>query len=301
MPQAGLIQNAQSTSYDPEKLVLDPTTQTVQGRVQDIMKSDSPFVAQARTSAAQAQNQKGTLNSSMAIGEGEKAAYNAALPIASADANAALNVAQANTAATNTARQAGATAENQMGLQTLQGKQQLGYTDSNGNFVKGSIQLQGDSAKELANIEAGYKTTMQSNDSAARFYSQISSSIADILKEPNISVEGKRDLVMQQTGLLKTGLAVMGGIASIDLSKYVDFTDYDAWLAAKKPAQESANAVTAANVAAGSPKTYEDANAAYLKANPDVAASSVYGSSPYQHYLDWGKGEGRKWIGPTPP
>lgn len=34
-------------------------------------------------------------------------------------------------------------------------------------------------------------------------------------------------------------------------------------------------------------------SAAYLAANPDVAASDVYRSNPYQHWLDWGQNEGR--------
>lgn len=33
---------------------------------------------------------------------------------------------------------------------------------------------------------------------------------------------------------------------------------------------------------------------AYLKANPDVAASATYGSNPAQHYEDYGKKEGRQ-------
>lgn len=32
---------------------------------------------------------------------------------------------------------------------------------------------------------------------------------------------------------------------------------------------------------------------AYLRANPDVAANAKYGNDPYQHYLDYGKSEGR--------
>lgn len=37
----------------------------------------------------------------------------------------------------------------------------------------------------------------------------------------------------------------------------------------------------------------------YLKANPDVAASAKYGKNPYQHYVDWGKGEGRATAAPA--
>lgn len=33
---------------------------------------------------------------------------------------------------------------------------------------------------------------------------------------------------------------------------------------------------------------------AYMAANPDVAASSTYAGHPYDHYVEWGQGEGRK-------
>lgn len=40
-----------------------------------------------------------------------------------------------------------------------------------------------------------------------------------------------------------------------------------------------------------------DPVAAYLQANPDVAQDLTYGSNPYQHYMLYGKDEGRIWGG----
>jgi hypothetical protein len=37
-------------------------------------------------------------------------------------------------------------------------------------------------------------------------------------------------------------------------------------------------------------------SAAYLAANPDVAAHGTYGSNPWQHYQEFGKNEGRKYT-----
>lgn len=49
------------------------------------------------------------------------------------------------------------------------------------------------------------------------------------------------------------------------------------------------------------PLTQDNFNgAAYLAANPDVAADAHYGSNPYQHYLDYGQGEisgGKRTLG----
>ena len=61
----------------------------VSGRLQGLLSKDSPYLARARTGAAQAANRRGLLNSSIASGAGEAAAIDAALPIATADADIA--------------------------------------------------------------------------------------------------------------------------------------------------------------------------------------------------------------------
>ena len=37
------------------------------------------------------------------------------------------------------------------------------------------------------------------------------------------------------------------------------------------------------------------ATAQYLADNPDVAADGYYGQNPWQHYVDYGQYEGRRW------
>jgi hypothetical protein len=223
MAQTGLVPNDKTTGFEAAKTELKPED-TVAGRVTDLLKADSPLIQQARTNSLQQMNTRGLINSSMAIGEGEKAAAAAALPIASQDATASVNTKLQNTAAENVSRQTGATAENQRGLQELQGTQSLDLAT-----------LQGQNQKDIANIEAQYKQTMQTNDSAARFFSQISSSIADILKEPNIDVAGKKALVMKQTELLRNGLIITEGISKMPgLVELLDFSELDAYLAAEK-------------------------------------------------------------------
>lgn len=216
MAQTGLILNAKSTGYDPEKLEIDPKTQTVEGRVSELIKTDSPFITEARTRAAQGMNQRGLINSSMALGEGEKAAYSAALPIATADVQNSLTVAGRNQDAANQSRQLGAQSENTMRLQELTGEQALEQQE-----------LRGAQSKELAQIEADYKQVMQTNDSAARLFSQISASAGEILKEPNIGVDQKNQLVQKQIDLLKSGMSVIGGISNLDLKALLNFGGTD--------------------------------------------------------------------------
>jgi hypothetical protein len=101
--------------------------QTVQSQVQGIIASNSPLMQQAQTGALQQMNQRGLMNSSMAVGAAQDAVIRQALPIAQQDAqtysrsgefnaNAANQMAQFNTGAENTARQFGASASNQASL-----------------------------------------------------------------------------------------------------------------------------------------------------------------------------------------
>lgn len=78
-------------TYDPTKAqAFDwnvDDKQTVQGQVNNIIKSDSPLMQQAATSAKQQMSGRGLLNSSMAVGAGQNAVISAALPMAQQDAN----------------------------------------------------------------------------------------------------------------------------------------------------------------------------------------------------------------------
>lgn len=211
MAQTGLIKNEMSTGFDPKKNELKPED-TVEGRITNILKKDSPLLQDARTRSLQGMNTRGLINSSMALGEGEKAAMAAALPIASQDASSSLTVSRDNQQANNQAMQFGAGSENQVGLQKLQGAQSVELAT-----------LQGNIQKELVQLESASKKTMQTSDSAARFYSQTAASISEILKEPNISVESKQQLVQKQIDLLKSGMAVIGGINNLNLTDLLNF------------------------------------------------------------------------------
>mgnify|MGYP001598348405 CR=1 FL=1 len=84
----------------PVLQTVDPTT-TTEGLISKISTSGSPLMQQAETSARQGMNSRGLINSSMAIGEGQKAVYNAALPIAQQDSQLHASVAKSNQDATN--------------------------------------------------------------------------------------------------------------------------------------------------------------------------------------------------------
>ena len=76
--------------------------QTVQAQLQQIIASDSPLMQQARTRALQTANGRGLLNSTMSQTAADSAMYDAAFPIAAADAGLYGEAARFNTDASNT-------------------------------------------------------------------------------------------------------------------------------------------------------------------------------------------------------
>ena len=93
--------NGGQPAIDPTSLGLPATwritpDQTVEGRINNLTDPNNPLIAQARSRALQNMNGRGLLNSSIAMGAADSAAYDAALPIATADAATAAKAASYN-------------------------------------------------------------------------------------------------------------------------------------------------------------------------------------------------------------
>lgn len=95
---------------------------TVEGRVEGIIKSDSPLMQLAKTQAKQQANQKGLLNSSMAVGAAQNAVYNAATPIAQQDARTSADIKLANQKSANETGMFNAGEQNSMYKLSQQGQ-----------------------------------------------------------------------------------------------------------------------------------------------------------------------------------
>ena len=65
----------------------DPAKGTVAGQMNGLLKSDNPYIKNARSQGKEHAASRGLLNSSIAAGASEKSAINAALPIAQQDAS----------------------------------------------------------------------------------------------------------------------------------------------------------------------------------------------------------------------
>lgn len=73
--------NATASTWTPD------TNSTVQGQLTKVLDTGGPLMQRAETRAKQSMLDRGLLNSSIAIGAGQSALYDAATPIATSDAN----------------------------------------------------------------------------------------------------------------------------------------------------------------------------------------------------------------------
>lgn len=190
-----------TSGYEAEKIEIDPKTDLVQGQIQNVIDKNAPLMTSARTSAAQQANRRGLLNTSMAVGAGEKAVIDSALPIASQDAQTSFAAKGANAQATNQAFQYTADAQNQETLQQLRGEQ----------------------ATRLQQIENNNRMLVQSSQSAEGILRGSNAAITNILNDPDIPTGTKEALIARQTQLLENSLHVIGSISNLDLSGLLDF------------------------------------------------------------------------------
>lgn len=105
-PVTGLVNTApaQATPSTPTAVPFTVAPEaTVASNVKGIIDADSPLMQQAATRAAGQMNARGLLNSSQAVGAGQAALYDAALPIAQADAATRARAAEQTSLAKNTA------------------------------------------------------------------------------------------------------------------------------------------------------------------------------------------------------
>lgn len=171
-PAQSQAKTATATGYDPLAYNVTPD-QTVAEQVRKVVGENSPLIQLAESRALQRMNDRGLQNSSLALGEAQKATYDTALPIATADAAAAERAATNTTNAALASRAFKSGAEN-----TASGlNAQLGTNVELANMA--AINLQRGQAADnviktqLANIQRDTTlTATDKNNASAQLISQ---------------------------------------------------------------------------------------------------------------------------------
>ncbi len=207
---------AAPAAYKPVTRSVDQKS-TVQGQVNSILASDGPLMQRARSLALEQMNQRGLINSSMAVGAAQAAMMDRALPIAQQDAGTFDQAARDNQGFANQAGQFNAGARNQFGLQgnemAFQREQrsadrqfQTGEREATQGFQAEQQRLQNEQqSKVLAQQHAqqleqmGYANKLATANVPAQFASTISATTLDrvnaIMADPNLDPAAKKTAV----------------------------------------------------------------------------------------------------------
>lgn len=103
-----LPETPEAVTYEAEERQIEQPTQTVAGQLGGLLEAESPYLTAARTRGEQEAAKRGLLSTSMAAGATEKAAIEAALPIAQQDAETYFRQSLTAQEAINRARAQGA-------------------------------------------------------------------------------------------------------------------------------------------------------------------------------------------------
>ena len=186
--------------------------ETVSGQFNELIKSDNPLITMGRTMAKQEMNKKGLLNSSMAIGAADAAAYQTALPIAQADASTYKSVADLNQNSQNQALQTNTNALNDGAKINLDA------------WVKTAASNMDSANKStLANIEANYKTLVQANTSVSDYYAKAMQNISDLSMSPDLDATGKTNAINTQLAQLQTYLDMQEKMTNLNYGDLLSF------------------------------------------------------------------------------
>ena len=143
---------------------VDPSKGTVEGRLDGILKTDSPLMKKAQGLAVKKAARRGLQNSSIAAGAGTAAMIDSALPIAQQDAET----------------------YNQYTLKDQDFHNTRGLMAIENNYDKGMQKL------EMAGSLQGYQA-----QHVSRIQESAENTIADITNNPDISAEDKGNMIDQ--------------------------------------------------------------------------------------------------------
>ena len=208
----GIINAAQLGSPTPWNVTDE---QTVEGRINRLTDPNSPIIQQARTRALQFANQRGLLNSSIASTAADSAAYEAAIPIAQADAATYAKAAGYNADQSNQFAARNAEMDNQMRLAQL-----------NADTQTKIAQLNVDAQTQANTVADANKKLLETNSQAAQAFNTAMSAINNIQNNNQMDADTKTRGVSSVWRDLQTQLNVLGTVAGLNLTSALNFANY---------------------------------------------------------------------------
>lgn len=259
-PASAEASKAATTGYTPEAYTVG-SKQTVAGQVRDIINEGSPLLEQAQAQARAQANARGLINSTTAVTAGNRALYDVAMPIASADAATYDRAATNTTTARNTALGFEAGAKNVAGLQDAAAETQtsqynagqanaaLSQTAGTANQINlayiqrdsqerlqklvssgqlAAIDAQGKIQTQLMDMSNKNKLLLQTSQNAGSYYNTMLQYMSAITTNPNMTHDQKAHALNNAVTQLNDALDTMTSIADIPgVQSTLNFTGDD--------------------------------------------------------------------------
>lgn len=201
--------------------------QTVEGRVASIMRDrNNPLMVQARTGALESMNARGLANSSLAVSAGETAAYQAAVPIAQADASTFAKAAGYNADQSNQFAVKNADLQSLAGQANLQSNTQLSTAQLNADTQRYLAGLDNASRERVTQLQSSNSTLLNSNQQAAQAFNQAVVTVGNINMSTTMDADTKTRAVAGVWRDVQNQLRVLGSVAGLDLTRQLSFAGY---------------------------------------------------------------------------
>lgn len=208
--------------------------QTVEGRIASIMNPNNPIIAMARAGSLDAMNARGLSDSSLAISAGDRAAYEAAMPIAQQDAATFAKAGGYNADIQNQMSMQGRQIASQEKVAQLNADTQKYTAGLSAQTQQSIAALNSDTQKWTAQLDAGTRTQvqqmqsdnqrlLQTNSNAATGFNQSMVAIANIEQNDKMDAAAKTAAIAQIMQNLQMQLKTIGTVANIDVAGSLDF------------------------------------------------------------------------------
>lgn len=213
MEDAALSQ-AQAAQLNPSNLA-QATTTTATDQLGNILNKGGALMQQSANMGNAQAAQRGLLNSSMGIQAAQSAMIQNATPLAQANANALNQGSQFNAQTTNQALTQNVQNQQQANLQNAQQANSLNSWNAGQQNEAALKTLDINSRETLANIEANYKTLMQTNSGATGMYEQMLKNLSDIQGNKDMDADTKANAIQNQLTYLRTGMSMLQNMSGI--------------------------------------------------------------------------------------
>lgn len=168
--------------------------QTVNQQVSDIVAQDGPLMQQARARALMDANERGMVNSSMAVGDAQSAVLDRAIEIGSRDASTNAQAAQFNANAANQNAMFNSGQSNQWNTNALDRANNASERAKDRAAAIAAAGFDAQTRKELAALEQTYRTQLNSDEGFDRQFAQYTETLLRIDSDPNLDAEAKTRL-----------------------------------------------------------------------------------------------------------